>query len=359
MTFKKRKPEIGASPGTVVIAEGAARPRIRVFDYGVQQGCIEREIGDVEELEPFVDTPTPTWIDIKGFGDERVLRRVAELFGLHPLVLEDATHVPQRAKSQIDEHQHLIVARLPEVRDGTLEVPQVCLVLGPHWMLTFQDRDFGFFEPVRKRLREGTGSIRSRGVDYLAYALLDALIDRYFPVLESFFERLEALEEQIHQQPGPEILAELHHVRRDLLVVRRVGWPQRDALRSLIFEESPFIGEDVVRYLHSTDQHIVQVMEAVDSARETANSLVEIHLSTLSQRTNEIMKLLTVLTSIFIPLTFIAGVYGMNFDYMPELRLRAGYPLSLAAMAALAGGLLLYFRRRGWLGTGRRRKRRS
>ncbi len=358
MTFKKRKPGIGASPGTVVIAPGEKPPRIRVFDYGADS-CIEREIADVEELVPFVDTPTPTWIDIKGFGDERVLRRVVELFGLHPLVLEDATHVPQRAKSLIEEQHHLIVARLPEILDGKVEVPQVFFVLGSQWMISFQDRDFGFFEPVRKRLREGTGTIRTRGVDYLTYALIDALVDRYFPVLESFFERLEELEEQIHRHPGPEILAELHHVRRDLLILRRVGWPQRDALRSLIYEESPFIGAEVVRFLHSTEQHITQVMEAIDSARETANSLVEIHLSTLSQRTNEIMKVLTVLTSIFIPLTFIVGIYGMNFDYMPELRLRSGYPLSLAAMAALAGGLLLYFRRRGWLGSGRRRKRRS
>jgi magnesium transporter len=212
---------------------------------------------------------------------------------------------------------------------------------------------------VRKRLREGTGTIRTRGADYLAYALLDSLIDRYFPVLDGFFDRLEALEERVHREPGPEVLAELHRVRRDLLVVRRVGWPQRDALRALVWEESPFIGAEVVRYLHSTEQHITQVMEAIDSARETANSMVEIHLSRLSQRTNEIVKVLTLLSSIFIPLTFIAGVYGMNFDYMPELRAKSGYPLVLLAMAAIAGGLLLWFRRRGWFGPSRRRRTRE
>jgi magnesium transporter len=358
VTFKKRKPAIGASPGTHVIPPGSQATRIRVFDY-CAPSCTEREIADVEDLLPFVDTPTPTWVDLKGFGDERVLKRVVEMFGLHPLVLEDATHVPQRAKSQIDEHQHLIVARVPEraAGDAPLEVPQVFFVLGPHWLITFQDRDFHFFEPVRKRLRDGGGVIRTRGVDYLAYALIDALVDRYFPVLEGFFEQLDALEEEVHAHPGAELLAELHHVRRDLLIVRRIGWPQRDALRSLIYEESPFISADVVRYLHSTEQHITQVMEAIDSARETANSLVEIHLSTLSQRTNEIVKVLTLLSSIFIPLTFIAGVYGMNFDYMPELRARSGYPLTLAAMTAIAGGLLLYFRKRGWFRAARKRRR--
>ncbi len=357
MTVKRRRPPVGASPGTLVVSPDAQPTRIRLFDYG-RELCTEREIGDVEELAAFVDTPTPTWVEIEGFRDERVLRRVAELFGLHPLVLEDATHFPQRAKSQLEERHHLIVARLPEIQGASVEVPQVCFVLGPHWVISFQDGDLGFFEPVRKRLREGTGTIRTRGVDYLTYALIDALVDRYFPVLEGFFERLEGLEERVHSDPGPEILAELHHVRRDLLIVRRIGWPERDALRSLICEESPFVGDDVVRFLHSTEQHITQVMEAIDSARETANSLVEIHLATLSQRTNEIVKLLTLLSSIFIPLSFVAGVYGMNFEYMPELRARSGYPLALGGMAAIAAGLLVYFRRRGWLGDGRRKRTR-
>jgi magnesium transporter len=360
MTFQKRLPPVGSRPGTLAIPPDSPPPRIHLFDY---QGdvCRELEINDPQELAPYVHSTRVTWVDIQGFGSESTLRAVAELFSLHPLTLADATNVPQRAKSEIRPEHHVIVARAPDPSQrDRVEAPQAFLLLGPSYLLTFQDRHFGFFDPVRDRLREGIGPIRRLGADYLAYALLSAMVDHYFPVLENFSEDIEELEDRVHGEAPPEVLEDLHRVRRGLVVMRRVGWPQREALRALVTEPSPFVSEEVQGYLRSAEQHMTQLMEAVDSARETTTGLVDLYLSNVSQRTNEIMKVLTLMASVFIPLTFVAGIYGMNFENMPELREPRGYYTVLTAMALIAGTLVAYFFRRGWLGSGgRRRKRRK
>ena len=297
-------------------------------------------------------------MDVQGFGSEPTLRAIAELFSLHPLTLADATNVPQRAKSEIHPEHHVIVARAPDPSQrDRVEAPQVFLVLGPSYVLSFQDHHFGFFDPVRERIRAGLGPIRRLGADYLAYALLAAMVDHYFPVLEGFSEDLEDLEDRVHGESSPEVLEELHRVRRGLVVLRRVGWPQREALRALVNEPSPFVGDEVRGYLRSAEQQMTQAMEAVDSARETASGLVELYLSNVSQRTNEIMKVLTLMASVFIPLTFVAGIYGMNFDDMPELHRPNGYPVALGLMAAMAVAMLVWFYRKGWIGSRPRQRR--
>ena len=354
MSFKKRLPPLGSRPGTLAIPEDAPPTRIHLFDYQGET-CTELDVDDVEQLAPYVDSPRVTWIDLQGFGSERWLSRIAELFSLHALTLEDATNVPQRAKSEVHTSHQVIVARAPDPSvNDRVEVPQVFLLLGPHYLLTFQDHYFGYFDPVRQRIREGIGPIRQQGPDYLAYALLDTLVDHYFPRLLTCSERLEDLEERVYDDAAPDLLEDLHRVRRELVVMRRVGWPQREALRALATVPSPFVSDAVRPYLLSSEQHLTQAMEAIDSARETATSLVELHLANVSQRTNEVMKVLTLMASIFIPLTFIAGIYGMNFDNMPELHDPRGYFTVLGVMGLTAVGMILYFRRKGWLGKGRR-----
>jgi magnesium transporter len=350
MTFHKRRPPVGSRPGTLAIAEGSPPPQIHMFDYRGEH-CAEREIVDPRDLRPYLESPNTTWVDLAGFGDEAALRAIGELFELHPLELEDATTGPQRARYEIAKGHQIIIARCPILgTEGAIEVPQVCIILRRNTILTLQDRHFGFFDPVRKRLREGIGPIRNAGPDYLASALLDTLVDRYFPVVEELASELEDLEDRVSEEPEPDVLVRLHHVRRQLVVIRRSGWPQREALRGLAQDPSPFIGDEARAYLRSTEQHITQIMEAVDSSREMTAGLVDIYLSNIGQRTNEVMKVLTLMASIFIPLTFIAGIYGMNFENMPELGHRHGYPVAVGVMVAIAGAMLVYFRRKGWFG---------
>jgi magnesium transporter len=228
--------------------------------------------------------------------------------------------------------------------------PQVCIVLGARWVLTFQQLRMGFFDPVRARIRDRTAPIRRLGADFLAYALVDAVVDHYYPVVEELTVALDDIEDEVMRRPSPELLARLHAIRRQLVVLRRIGWPQREAVIALRRDPSPFVTDEVRTFLRDTESHIAQIVELVDSSREMAASLMDIYLSTVSQRTNDVMKVLTILSSIFIPITFVAGVYGMNFEAMPELHASWGYPVALAAMAVIAVAMIVYFRRRGWIG---------
>jgi len=352
----KRRPPVGARPGTLAIPPGSPPPRIHVFEYS-SGGVEERSVEDPRELERVGATPDTTWIDIQGMGDEGVLRRVAELFGIHPMALEEAVNIPQRAKSEIYEAHQLLVARAPLLEDGELDFPQVCLIVGRNYLVTFQDRYFGFFDSVRDRIRAGIGPIRSGGPGYLAYALIDSLVDRFYPVVEGLSVQLDELEDLVLGDPDAEDLMRIHRVRRDVASLRRVGWPQRDTLHEVVRSPSPFLDDEVRVYLRDVDDNMGQVMGRVDFCREVAVGLMDIYLSSASHRQNEIMKVLTLMASLFIPLTFIAGIYGMNFEHMPELSRPGGYFTVLGIMAGMAGLMLVYFRRRGWLGRPRRSPR--
>ncbi len=355
-SFRKERPPEGSRPGTLSIPAGSPPPRIHVYRY-TRESLHEHEVHDVEELARTLEQPEPSWVDVRGLGDEAVLQRIGAIFKLHPLALADAVNVPQRAKSELYPDHHLVIARIPLLEGGGhIEVPQVAFFIGRGHLLSFQEHSFGFFDPVRRRLREGLGPIRSSGPDYLAYALLDTLIDRYYPIAESLAHELEDLEEDaIASSPGPEVLERIHHNRRRLVVLRRIGRPQREAVRELAALESPFVSAEVRIYLRDTLDHVSQVIELTDSSHEMSVGLMEIYLSNVGQRTNEIMKVLTLMASIFIPLSFIASVYGMNFDHMPELHESWGYPFALATMTSVAAGMLFFFRRRGWIGRKRAR----
>jgi magnesium transporter len=234
--------------------------------------------------------------------------------------------------------------------EGFLDVEQVSLFIGAHYLLTIQERQGDVFDPVRVRIRAGKGLIRRSGPDYLAYALIDAVLDGYYPVLEALGDRLQAIEERILHETRPSSQRSIHRIRRDLLVLRRAVWPQREAVGALVREESPLITPRVRQYLRDCLDHAVQILDVIDTYRELASSLMDTHMSTVGQRANEVMKVLTIMASIFIPLTFLAGLYGMNFDYLPELHYRWSYPLLLLVMVVVAAGMLLYFRRRNWWG---------
>jgi magnesium transporter len=354
--LKKRNPPIGARPGTLAIPAGSPPPQIHLFDYGAEN-VVERTIEDCTELEQFARTETTTWIDVRGMGDESVLRRIGEIFGIHLLALEDAVNVPQPAKTEVyDEHQ-LIIARAPLSHEGELSVPQVCFLLGRHYLVTFQDRYYGFFDPVRDRIRAGVGPIRVAGPDYLAYALIDVLVDHYYPVVEGLSGEIDDLEEVILTDPQPEDLARMHAVRRSVATLRRVGEPQRETLNNMCRSDSPFMGEEARTYLRDTSDHMLQIMGRLDFCREVVVGLMDMYLSNVSHRQNEIMKVLTLMASIFIPLTFIAGIYGMNFENMPELQSQFGYFTVLIVMVGMAALLVWYFRRQGWIGHAKRRRR--
>lgn len=350
--FRKRHPPVGSRPGTLVIPDSAPPPRVCVMDYG--PGDVdEREIADIEELTAFLQSGTVTWVDVQGFGDETVIRRLGEIFSIHALALEDAVNVPQRPKSESYEGHQLYITRmgtLDSVAEVQVRTEQVSIFLGEHFVLTIQERLGDVFDPVRARIRAGVGPIRRSGPDYLAYALIDTVIDGYYPVLEQMGEYLEALEDSTFENAKKSNLRRIYHAKRQLLELRRAVWPQREALSSLIRDENPLVSAPVRVYLRDCYDHAVQVIDVTETFRELASNLMDIYLSAVSQRTNDVMKVLTIIGSIFIPLTFLAGIYGMNFQHMPELAQPWAYPALLAVMLAVALGMVVFFWRRGWLG---------
>lgn len=347
----------GTIPGTIIVDANAPPPKIILIDYSPTE-AISKEVETPEDCIPYLDTESVSWVDVRGLGSEDILQRLGQVFELHPLVLEDIVNVPERPKVEDYEDQLVIIARMvmPKKKSHGFHSEQVSLVLGKHYLLTVQEepkRDC--FEAVRSRIFKNKGIICKKGPDYLTYALMDAIIDGFFPVLEKYGERIEDLEDEVISQPTPKTLKKIYKVKRELLQLRRAIWPQRNLLHTLIQDENEMISHEVRVYLRDCYDHAVQVIDMLETYRELASGLMDVYLSAVSNRMNEIMKLLTVISAIFIPLTFIAGVYGMNFNTekspynMPELNWYWGYPACLAVMAVIAGILLYIFWRKGWL----------
>lgn len=351
--FKKHHPRAGARPGTLIIPGDSPRPILRRVRYG--RDAIRDEILAIDRIgtpDGTAGTTPVTWIDVQGLGDAEVLARIAETFGLHPLAIEDIVNVPQRPKADHYADQLLIISRLIRLdEDRGVSNRQVSIVVGPHYVLSFQQDHHDLFAPVRRRIENDASRLRAGGPDYLAYALLDTVVDAYYPALESIGERLELLEELIIERPTPALLREVNLIKGRLTNVKRSIWPQREALRQLAHDDSRLIGENVRLFLRDTYDHCIQTSEVVEMYRETATGQLNMYLSSVGQRTNEVMKALTVMASIFIPLTFVAGIYGMNFENMPELRWKWSYPLVWTIMLIIVGGMLWYFRTKGWIGT--------
>jgi len=346
---RRRAPPVGASPGELVVEAGALAPRIRVMSYDAAE-LEERSLEDPRELPALLRPNRVQWIDVVGFGDEAALHAIRETLGLHPLAMADVVNVPQRPKVERYGDRTLIVTRMAQLaEDGEISLEQVSLVVGPGWVATFQERPGDVFEPVRTRIRSGSGRIRSMGVDYTAYALLDSIVDGYLPITDSLGDLVDDLEQAVVTSADPTTLARIHAMRRVLLGLYQVQLRQRDAIHSLVRDETSPFSPEVRVYLRDAHDHAVQILDLVEKFRETSMGLIEIHLSSASHRLNEVMKILTIVASIFIPLSFVAGVYGMNFEFMPELGWRWGYPAVWGVMIAIAVALLIWFRRRGWL----------
>ncbi|MCA9243606.1 MAG: magnesium/cobalt transporter CorA [Phycisphaerales bacterium] len=348
--FRKRHPKAGAPPGTLMISESDAKPRVTYMAYTAEGSIEEGAVAQVARLRQLRAGAGTLWVDIQGIGDEALLREIGEIFDVHPLALEDVVNVPQRPKvDHYDEHM-LIVTRMIRMKSATvLDVEQVSVFVGENYVLTFQERHGDVLDPVRARLRKGTGPIRRLGADYLAYALIDTVVDAYYPVLEAIGDLLEDLEEEIVQHPRQSLLRQIYAARRELLTMRRAVWPMREAIYSIVRSEEEDFSAEARVYLRDTLDHCAQILDATESNRELVTGLMDMYLSTISNRQNEIMKVLTVIASIFVPLTFLAGIYGMNFADMPELHYRWGYPALLTLMAAVAIGMLAYFWKLGWL----------
>lgn len=348
----------GAIPGTLVGLESAEKPTISVIAFS-RDAVTERTGVTVEEALALVAPAGVTWINVDGLGDPAVLTRLGERFGLHPLALEDVLNVPQRPKvERYDKHLFIVmrtvrvdvpVSEGKETRHGEIVEEQVSLFLGPDWIVTVQERHGGdCFSGVREAIRKRRGRVRDAGADYLAYLLLDGVVDAYFPVIEELAERMELLESEALADPSADVLIGVQRLRHDLLAMRRAVWPMREEMAILQREETPVFTPDTRVFLRDVYDHTVQALEIVESLRETVTSVMEIYLSVQNQRLNEVMKVLTVIATVFIPLTFIASIYGMNFEFMPELKWRYGYAWALGIMALTTAVLVGYFKKRGW-----------
>jgi len=340
-------------PGTepaMLIPRGDRQPTIRWLQYDGTT-LEERQVDRIEEVFASHQKGKVNWIDIDGLADVEVLRKLGEHFGLHPLALEDVLHAPQRPKVEEFEGHFFIVAQIPawDAKQG-VTFEQASLFLGADFLITLQENPLtDVFEPVRARLRSGRGYGRTRGHDYLAYALLDSMVDHYFPVLESLGEAIEALEDELLDRPTRESLVALHEIKRTLMMIRRNVWPVRELFTSLIRDETGLITHETTLFLRDCYDHTIRLMDVIENYRDLTASMMDIYLSSVGMRTNEVMRVLTVVSTIFIPLTFIAGVYGMNFEFIPGLKSPQGFMFCMAGMLALSLGMLAIFRRNKWI----------
>lgn len=349
--FQKRHPEVGARPGTLVIPEQSPAPRFKVIRYNADD-VTHADIENVEQLREHLVEGCITWVDVQGFGNPSLMQQIGDLFQLHPLMLEDIINAPQRPKVEEFGEQLLIIVRMVSVTTGAgIDMEQVSIVVGKNYVVTFQEKYGDILDPVRRRIGSGMGLMRKRGADYLAYAIADTIVDGYYPVLEEIGLRLEELEHQVIVNPTPDVLRTLNSLKNHLVNLRRGIWPQRDAVNQLVRGDHPSVDEEVRIYLRDTYDHCIQTSEVAEMYREMVTGLMNLYLSSVANRTNEVMKVLTIMASIFIPLTFLAGIYGMNFDHMPELHVWWAYPIIWFTMIAVAAGMLVYFRRLGWIGS--------
>jgi len=351
--FKRVSKKVGLSPGTLVHIgnKKIEKVRIRLIDYDEAQ-LQEKEPKTIEECFPFKDLPTVTWVNIDGLHDIKVMEKIGKHFGLHPLVLEDILNTDQRPKIEDFDDYIFVVLKMLYFDESQDEIraEQVSIILGSNFVLSFQERVGDIFNPLRERIRNAKGRVRKMGPDYLAYALMDAIVDNYFTVLEKLGEKIEGMEEELVGNPTPETLQTMHNLKREMIFLRKSVWPLREVVSRLERGESKLIKDSTGIYLRDVYDHTIQVIDTIETYRDMLSGMLDIYLSSISNRMNQVMKVLTIIATIFIPLTFVAGIYGMNFEYMPELKWHWFYPKAFwLVMIGVAGVMLFYFRRKKWL----------
>jgi magnesium transporter len=325
--------------------------RIRILDYD-ENSVRENAKAALAECLPFRDTASVTWIDIEGLQDIPLLESLGSCYGLHPLILEDILNTDQRPKSDDMDGYIYVVLKMLDFDPASLEIvsEQVSIVFGRNYVISIQEgREGDLFEPLRERIRAGKGRIRKLGPDYLAYSLLDTIIDHYFLILEKFAERIEMLEEELVGNPTTETLQQIHHLKREMIFLRKSVWPLREMANVLEKSESELIRPATKIFLRDIYDHAIHIIDSIETYREMLSSMLDIYLSSVSNRMNQVMKVLTIIATIFMPLTFLAGIYGMNFKHMPEIGWPWSYPLLWLVMLGVAGVMLYFFKKKNWL----------
>lgn len=362
--------DLAASPLSTASERPLEKPKITIIDYD-EQHYHEAEAKEVEECFRFKDQPTVTWINIDGLHQMDVLEKLGSCYGIHPLVLEDIL-TDQRPKIEdYDDYIFIVLKMLyydeeggkkaegqeDEDDDGdedglgdtNLDMDQVSMILGPNFIISFKEKEVDVFNPLRDRLRTAKGKIRKQGADYLAYSMIDSIVDHYFVIMEKLGDRFEDLEDAVVSDPEPGILPTIYNLKRDMLFLRKSVWPLREAISKMQRSDSPLVSEAIKIYLRDVYDHTIQVIENIETFRDMSASLLETYLSSLSNKLNEVIKLLTIISTIFIPLTFLAGLYGMNFRFMPELESPWGYPAVLILMLLVVAIMMAYFRKKEWI----------
>ena len=354
---KLRFPPPGTAPATLVVPPEyqGQQPVVTLIEYDAHS-IEERKIETMDELLPCLDNDKVSWINVDGLGDPEFFQRLGRQFRIHPLALEDLFNIGQRPKiDEYDRQLFIVLDMAYENKKEEVVFEQVCIVLAENFVITIQENPGDVFDPVRQRLRDGGGNARFMKADYLAYALIDSVIDQYFPIVESLGESMDDLQETLLDQPTRERLRDLHEFKRLIARIRRAVWPQREVLGRLMRDETGLVAARTKPFFRDCYDHTVIMVDILETFREAARNIMDVYLSSINIRTNEIMRVLTLISSIFIPLTFIAGVYGMNFDpklspfNMPELEWTFGYPFAICLMLAVAIGMIVFFKRKKWI----------
>jgi len=350
--IKKSSKTRGLPPGALVHIgdKKTEKVKISVMDYNIGK-FNEKEVKKAEECFPFKRKPSVTWINVDGLHEVDVIEKLGNCFEIHPLVLEDILNTDQRPKMEGFEKYFFIVLKMLLINEKTHQIhsEQVSLIIGHNFVISFQETIGDVFDAVRERIRTGKGRIRKMGADYLAYSLIDAIVDNYFSILETIGEKLERMEENLVSNPSPEVLQQIYNLKRDMIYLRKSVWPLREVINNFLREESKLIKKTTHVYLRDLYDHTIQVIDTIETFRDTVSGMLDIYMSSISNKMNEVMKVLTIFAAIFIPLTFIAGVYGMNFENMPEIGWQYGYLTILIIMLIVGMTLVGFFKHKKWL----------
>jgi magnesium transporter len=350
--IRKRREKVGLPPGTLVHLgeKRTEKPLITLINFNESTLDI-REVASAEECAPFLSEDTVTWINVDGLHQTDLVEKFGAFFQVHPLALEDILNTDHRPKMEdYDAYVFLVLKMLfYEEAEGEVQAEQVSLILGQNYVLSFQEQRGDVFDGIRERLRTNKGRLRKSGPDYLAYALLDAIVDSYFGILEKISDQIEVMEEALVFDPTPGTLQRIHHFKREMILLRKSVWPLREVISGLQREDTPLVGKTTGIFLRDVYDHTIQVVDTVETFRDIISGMLDLYLSSMSNRMNEIMKVLTIMATIFIPLTFIVGVYGMNFAYMPELKWHWGYFGIWGIMVGIAVVMIFFFKRKKWL----------
>lgn len=355
--IKKASKTIGQAPGSIIYVgeKKIEEPRISIIDYD-EKSFQEKEVKNVEECFPFKESPTITWINIDGLHDTDIISKIGNYFGIHHLILEDIANTSQRPKFEESGKYIFVVLNMLyfDEKDNETKAEQVSFVFGTNFVISFQEQEGDVFNPIRGRIRDNKGRIRKSGADYLAYVLVDAVVDNYFIILEKLGEKIANMEDELVANPSTRKLQTIQDLKRDIIFLRKSVWPLREIISGLQRTESDLLQDSTAAYLRDLYDHTIQVIDTIESLRDMVSGMLDIYMSSISNKMNEVMKVLTIIATIFIPLTFIAGIYGMNFNpdvsffNMPELNWKFGYMFAWGVMFSVASAMVIYFKKKRW-----------